>query len=184
MPDPGTLAMKKVAVFGNAGGGKSTLARRLTELTRLPLYPLDLIRFKAGGGPVPHEEYLKAHAEILRRDVWIIDGFGCVASAWERFGAADTLVYVDLPLFMHYWWVTKRFVKALYVAPEGWPEHSPMWESTISGYRVVGRCHRHLTPRYRQLVAEAVASKRVHHLRSPAQIRSFLEAVRTQLRCH
>jgi adenylate kinase family enzyme len=176
--------MKKVAVFGNAGGGKSTLARRLAELTRLPLYPLDLIRFKAGGGPVPYEEYLKAHADILRRDAWVIDGFGCVTSAWERFGAADTLVYVDLPLFMHYWWVTKRFVKALYVAPEGWPENSPMWESTISGYRVVGRCHRHLTPRYRQLVAEAAASKRVHHLRSPAEIRSFLEAVRTQLRCH
>ena len=32
--------MKKVAVFGNAGGGKSTLARRVAELTRLPLDPL------------------------------------------------------------------------------------------------------------------------------------------------
>ena len=27
--------MKRVAVFGNAGGGKSTLARRLAELTRV-----------------------------------------------------------------------------------------------------------------------------------------------------
>ena len=33
--------MKRVAVFGNAGGGKSTLARRLAELTELPLYVLD-----------------------------------------------------------------------------------------------------------------------------------------------
>src|SRR3974377_1665393 len=121
MPDPETLPMKKVAVFGNAGGGKPPPARRLADLPRLPLYPLDLIQFKAGGGPVPHEEYLKAHADILRRDAWIIDGFGCVASAWERFAAADTLVYVDLPLIIHYWWVTKRFAKALYVAPEGWP---------------------------------------------------------------
>jgi adenylate kinase family enzyme len=172
--------MKRVAVFGNAGGGKSTLARRLAELTGLPLYPLDLIQFKAGGGPVPHEEYLKTHADILRRDAWIIDGFGDVASAWERFAAADTLVYLDLPLFMHYWWVTKRFVKALYVAPDGWPDNSPIWDSTISSYRVVGRCHRHLTPRYRQLVREAASSKRVYHLRSPAQIRRFLETVRTQ----
>jgi len=90
--------MKRVAVFGNAGGGKSTLARRLAEITRLPLYPLDLIQFKAGGGKVPHEEYLAAHAELLRRDAWIIDGFGNVATAWERFAAADTLVYIDLPL--------------------------------------------------------------------------------------
>jgi adenylate kinase family enzyme len=60
--------MKRVVVFGNTGGGKSTLARRLAELTGLPFYPLDLIEFKAGGAAVPHEEYLKAHADILRRD--------------------------------------------------------------------------------------------------------------------
>jgi shikimate kinase len=90
--------MKRVAVFGNAGGGKSTLAKRLADLTRLPLYPLDMIQFRAGGGRVPHEQYLKAHADLLRQDEWIIDGFGCVASAWERFSEADTLVYVDLPL--------------------------------------------------------------------------------------
>ena len=53
--------MNKVAVFGNAGGGKSTLARRVAGLTRLPLYPLEAIQFKAGGVKVPHEDYLKAH---------------------------------------------------------------------------------------------------------------------------
>jgi adenylate kinase family enzyme len=62
--------MRKVAVFGNAGGGKSALARQLAEVTRLPLYPLDTIQFKPGGGEVPHAEYLKAHKELLSRDVW------------------------------------------------------------------------------------------------------------------
>jgi adenylate kinase family enzyme len=33
--------MRKVAVFGNAGGGKFTLGRRLAELTGLPLYVVD-----------------------------------------------------------------------------------------------------------------------------------------------
>ena len=174
--------MKKVAVFGNAGGGKSTLARNLAGLTGLPLYPLDMIQFRAGGGKVPHEDYLETHAHLLRRDEWIIDGFGCRASAWERFALADTLIHVDLPLMTHYRWVTKRLLRGLLVNPEGWPEDSPMWRSTIDSYRVVWLCHRHLTPRYRQLVAEARASKRVHHLRSPAQIRAFLESVKTERR--
>ncbi len=113
------VQMKRVAVFGNTGGGKSTLARRLADLTRLPLYPLDMIQFRAGGGKVPHEEYLKAHADLLRRDEWIIDGFGCVASAWERFSKADTLVYVDLPVITHDWWVTKRLLKGLFVSSGG-----------------------------------------------------------------
>jgi adenylate kinase family enzyme len=103
--------MNRVAVLGNAGGGKSTLARCLAELTRLPLYPLDMIQYRAGGGEVPHEDYLKAHAELLRQEEWIIDGFGSVASAWERFAKADTLVYIDLPLLTHHWWVTKRLLK-------------------------------------------------------------------------
>jgi adenylate kinase family enzyme len=172
--------MRKVAVFGNAAGGKSTLARRLAEVTGLPLYPLDRIQFKAGGGEIPHEEYRKIHTDLLSRDEWIIDGFGCVASAWERFSAADTLVYIDLPLFTHYRWVTKRLAKGLFVTPEGWPENSPMWSSTLNSYRVLWLCHRRLTPRYRQLVVDAAASKRVHHLKSPADMRAFLQAVQQE----
>jgi len=172
--------MRKVAVFGNTGGGKSTLARRLAEVTGLPLYPLDRIEYKAGGGKVPHEEYLKIHTDLLRRDGWIIDGFGGVASAWERFSAADTLVYVDLPLFTHWRWVTKRLAKGVFVSPEGWPENSPLWSSTLSSYRVLWLCHRRLTPRYRQLVVDAAASKRVHHLKSPAEMRAFLRAVQRE----
>ena len=172
--------VKRVAVFGNTGGGKSTLAKRLADLTRLPLYPLDMIQFRAGGGRVPHEQYLKAHADLLRQDEWIIDGFGCVASAWERFSEADTLVYVDLPLTTHYWWVTKRLIKGLFATPEGWPENSPMWRSTMDSYKVVWLCHRRLTPRFRQLVADVAASKQVYHVRSPAEMTALLNAVKRE----
>jgi adenylate kinase family enzyme len=174
--------VKKVAVFGNAGGGKSTLAKRLAELTRLPLYPLDMIQFRAGGGKVPHDEYLKVHAELLRRDAWIIDGFGCVKSAWARFASADTLVYIDLPLPTHFLWVTKRLLKGLVVTPEGWPDGSPMLSSTISSYRVLWLCHRRLTPKYRELVSAARPHKRVHHLRSAAELDAFLNEVRLEAR--
>ena len=172
--------MKRVAVFGNAGGGKSTLARRLAELTGLPLHQLDKIQYRAGGGEVPHEEYLKAHAYLLDQNEWIIDGFGSVASAWERFSKADTLVYIDLPLVTHHWWVTKRLVLGLFVTPEGWPINSPIWSSTMASYRVLWLCHREMTPRYRQLVKNMSASKRVHHVKSPAEMKAFLDAIRLE----
>jgi len=176
--------MKRVAVFGNAGGGKSTLARRLAELTGLPLYVVDMMQFRAGGAKVPHDEFLRTHTDLLRSDEWIIDGFGNVATAWERFAAADTLIYVDLPLLTHYRWVTKRFIKGLFATPKGWPENSPLWSSTLSSYRVIPLCHHRLTPRYRQLVADQASSKRVHHLRSRAQMQSFLEALKKEHLCH
>lgn len=96
-------AMQRVAVFGNAGGGKSTLARQLAEITGLSLHIVDMLQFEQGGGAVPHGEYVESHRALLEQDTWIIDGYGDLITAWERFGRADTLVYVDLPLPVHYW---------------------------------------------------------------------------------
>ena len=123
---------------------------------------------------------MKAHEALLQRDSWIIDGFGCAKSSWERFASADTLIYVDLPLFTHLRWTTKRFLKGLFVDPEGWPEGSPMFRSTLTSYRVLWLCHKHLMPKYRKLVSEAQHDKRVHHLRSPADIDALLAAVRLE----
>ena len=98
--------MRKVVVFGNAGGGKSALSRRLAEITGLPLYTLDIIQFPGGryrpevkdGGKIPDDEYLTLHHDILTRDQWIVDGYGSLSSTWERLSVADTLVYIDLPI--------------------------------------------------------------------------------------
>jgi len=182
--------MKKVAVFGNAGGGKSTLSRRLAEVTGLPLYTLDIIQFRGGryrpeekdGGKITNEEYLSIHRDILTRNEWIIDGYGSLPSTWERLSAADTLVYIDLPVIAHYWGITKRFAAGLFQNPKGWPEHSPVWESTLDGYRVVWLCHRRLTPAYRQRIADTTPCKQVHHLTSRAAMKAFLKAAADQHR--
>ena len=164
--------MKKVAVFGNAGGGKSTVARKLAALTGLPLHVIDMMPFQAGG-----QEFRKAHAELVQRDAWIIDGFGGVQAAWERFARADTLVYLDLPLFSHFLCVTRRMMKGLLAAPEGWPQGTPVIRTSMQSYGVLWPCHRHLTPKYRRLVAEARSEKDVHHLRSGAEVAAFLARV-------
>jgi len=172
--------MKRVAVFGNAGGGKSTLARELAAITGLPLAVVDELQYRAGGAKVPHEEYLQAHATLLANDKWIIDGFGGIKLLWERLEAADTLIHVDLPLAVHALWVTKRLIKGLFAAPQGWPEDSPVIGSSISSYRVLWPCHTHLTPKYRSYISEAAHRKRVFHLRSRRELMQFLESMRKE----
>jgi len=172
--------VKRVAVFGNAGGGKSTLSRRLAQITGLPLYVIDRMEYRAGGAAVPRDEYLSAHAQALAEEAWIIDGYGGVECAWERFERADTLVHVDLPLHTHFTWITKRLVESAWRPPVSWPESSPIISSTLSAYRVLWPCHTHLTPKYRALCAEARATKQVFHLRSVAEIEAFLANVNRQ----
>lgn len=173
--------MKKVAIFGNAGGGKSTLSKRLAEITGLPLIALDLLKYKPGGREVPDEEYKTAHDELLKQEQWIIDGFGSLDTVWTRLEVADTLVYLDMPVFLHYWWVTKRFLKGFLVPPENWPKDSPLLKGTLNSYYIVGLCHKKLTPKYREYVNKAKETKRVYHLQSPKEIKMFYKAVQTQI---
>ena len=69
------LAVRKVAVFGNAGGGKSTLARKLADLTRMPLFPIDVVKYRAGiyrpDSEIAPEDYQKFDAELLSQERWI-----------------------------------------------------------------------------------------------------------------
>jgi adenylate kinase family enzyme len=84
--------MDRVAVFGNTGGGKSTLSRRLAEITHLPLYVLDVIQFdgryrpnEKDGGKVPEDQYLKIH-----RNIWPgTDGSSMVTAACRQRGSGS-----------------------------------------------------------------------------------------------
>jgi adenylate kinase family enzyme len=172
--------VKKVAVFGNAGGGKSTLSRKLSEITGLPLYVLDKIKYQAGGIEVPHEDYKRTHQAILATDQWIIDGYGCPETLWLRLDQADTLVFVDLPLPVHFWWVTKRFLTGYVQPPTGWPERSPILRSSINSYQVLWLCYKRLTPKYRAYVEQAKSTKRVYHIQSTKQISQFLNLLESE----
>ncbi|QUN04596.1 adenylate kinase [Shewanella yunxiaonensis] len=146
----------------------------MTQVTQLPLYALDKIQYLPGGEEISHKEYLKLHAELLKQDTWIIDGFGCMQSAWERFAAADTLIYIDLPLVWHFLWVTKRLFKGIFINPEGWSELSPILKGSINSYRVLWLCHKKLSPAYRKFVNDAASSKHVYHLTSIKTVKTFL----------
>ncbi|MBW4522888.1 MAG: adenylate kinase [Scytolyngbya sp. HA4215-MV1] len=172
--------MRKVAVFGNAGGGKSTLSKKLSEITGLPLYNLDKLQYLSEGIEASQEDYKRAHEKILITDQWIIDGFGCMETLWARLNEADTLVFVDLPLSVHFWLVTKRLVTGHFKLPEGWPDKSPILKSSLRSYQVLWLCHKHLTPKYRSYIEQAQSAKRVHHIRSIGQILQFLELIKNE----
>ena len=166
--------MNKVAVFGNAGGGKSTLSKKLSEIIGLPLHVLDKVQYQSSGVAVPATEYQRIHAQILATDRWIIDGFGCLETLWLRLDSADTLVFIDLPLYLHFWWVTKRMLTGGFNPPAGWPENSPILKSSINSYRTLWLCDRYLTPKYREYITNVKSTKNVYHLRSSQQIEQFL----------
>ena len=172
--------MKKVAVFGNTGGGKSTLSKKLAEITELPLYVLDKIQYKSGGEEVDYQDYRQTHDRIIESEEWIVDGYGCLETLWSRLRTADTLIYIDLPLPIHFFGVSKRLIKGLLINPEGWPENSPVIKSSLNSYRVLMACHQKLTPKYCEYVSQISEIKDVYHLRSTKDISRFLTKITNQ----
>ncbi|MBO4235543.1 MAG: adenylate kinase [Firmicutes bacterium] len=89
--------MKKVIVIGSPGAGKSTFARKLRDITGLPLYYLDMIFHNPDKTTVPQKEFDKQLADILATDQWIIDG-NYQRTLPLRFEKCDTIFFFDVPL--------------------------------------------------------------------------------------
>ena len=165
--------MTRVAILGNAGGGKSTLARRLAEAQRLPYHAIDRLQWLPGWTPVPPSQFDREHDAILAGERWILDGVGDLDSIGRRIARADTVVFVDMPLRMHLWWVTKRQIRSIFVGRRDGPDGCPMWRVTWRLYRMIWWIHRELRPQFLALVADVSPRTQVFHLRSPRDIAEF-----------
>lgn len=103
--------MERVFIIGNAGGGKSTLARKISKAHDLPYHEADSFMWTADWERVPEEEYEKAHLSIIETDKWVIDGNGFSANSMEkRVRRADFGILIDFPLWQHCWLVAERYM--------------------------------------------------------------------------
>ena len=169
--------MKKVAVFGKPGSGKSILSKKLASAAGIKLIALDSIVYKKNGDRVDREIYDKEHEKLLSSDSWIIDGFGPIESFYERLEVADTLIYIDLPYVNSYWFVTKRLLKGVFVKPEGWPDGSSVIKGTIESYKVLKLCPKFWNDDFMQKLEEISTNKFLYIIRSVSELNSFVEKI-------
>lgn len=162
--------MKKIAVFGKPGSGKSTMSKRLAAVTGIPLYPLDSIVYTKKGDLVDRQIYDKEHEDILSQDQWIIDGLGPIASFHQRLDAADTLIYIDLPYWVSYCLVSKRLLKGLLVKPEGWPEGSSVLKGSLASYKTLKLCPQFWNDDFRRKLEQRSENQSVYVIRSLSEL--------------
>ena len=90
--------MRTIVIVGSGGAGKSTLARRLGEITGIEVFHLDRLFWKSGWVSISKEELAEKVQEIVCSNSWIIDG-NYSGTMELRFCAADTIIFLDFPLW-------------------------------------------------------------------------------------
>ncbi|MEM7176568.1 MAG: hypothetical protein AAF503_02585 [Pseudomonadota bacterium] len=113
-------------VIGNAGGGKSTMCSAVCAAHDLPYFAIDKLLWRPNWQRAPDEEFRQSHGALVATQRWLIDGYGPMSSVEERLNACDTVILVDHPLGVHFWWATKRQIKSLFVGRPDGPDGCPM----------------------------------------------------------
>lgn len=128
MPSPRHPPFQRVVIIGSSGSGKSTFARRLGDVTGLPVTHIDQLFWRPGWVQSVKAEYIASLSAVVAQERWIIEGVN--ASTLDlRLPRTDLLIWLERHRLACVWRVGKRVVSNLgKVRPDmapGCPEKLP-----------------------------------------------------------
>jgi adenylate kinase family enzyme len=152
--------VKRVAILGRGGAGKTVLAQKLSQALDLPAIELDSIFWQPGLRPTPEREWAEIQRKLVARDRWIIDGdLGPYDTGLElRLRAADTIIVLDFPLWRCVWRALRRS------------------RETREFWTWVYRYRRDSLPTVTEAIATYASHASVYILRSQRQVRRLLDS--------
>jgi adenylate kinase family enzyme len=169
---------ERVAIIGNAGGGKSTLARKLAARRNLPCFDLDALVWKPGWTLAEQADYEAEHARLIAGERWLIEGLGWASSRPARLRRATEIVFVDMPLWMHFWLLAERQI----AWAKGELAHPPAgihdYVTTEDMFKSFWEVERDEMPEVRRLIdAEERRGNKVIRIASVEELNSFSESI-------
>ena len=165
--------MKRVMIIGGPGSGKSTLAREMGARLGLPVTHIDQFQFEAGWvetNPAQRDGRIRM---VIAGDSWIIDG-NYSSTAQERMDRADTLIWLDVPIWKRIWRVMLRTARHYgqnrSELPAGCPERfSPDF------FRYIVSSNKRQRAKAADRFATMSQRAEAFHLRSSRDVQTFLE---------
>lgn len=158
----------KIAVVGNIAGGKTELSRSLARVHGVPLTHVDSLQFLPGMKIRPMAETRNALKTVTEQGQWLIDGYGPLDLIEKRFQAADHVVFVDFPIWRHYWWCTKRQITNLWNRRQELPEgcNELTYEHTVKLYKTLWQMHTKMRPELLRIFARDNLKNKMTYVRT------------------
>jgi adenylate kinase family enzyme len=174
-------AAHRIAVVGSTGSGKTTLARHLACRLNLRHIELDSLHWDPNWTPAPTPVFRERVTAALTCPAWAVDGnYSKVRDlVWAR---ADTVIWLDYPLPLIFWRLSRRTARRLITREELWngnrERFGEQFFSRDSIFLWALTTYRRRRREYPVLIAQPEHSHlTVVHLRSPRSARRLEAAV-------
>jgi adenylate kinase family enzyme len=127
--------LRRVNVKGTSGSGKSTFGRELAGRLGVPYVELDALHHGPNWSEPTTEEFRARVREAMEAapDGWVLDGNYEAKLGDTVLGAADTVVWLDLPLPLKLRRVARRTHQRIRDDVELWNGNKEAWRTALWG---------------------------------------------------
>jgi adenylate kinase family enzyme len=127
--------VKRVNVKGTSGSGKSTFGEELARRLGVPFIELDALHHGPNWAEPTAEDFRARVLEAMEAapDGWVIDGNYEAKLGDTVIGAADTIVWLDLPLGVKLRRVWRRTSHRIRHDVELWSGNKEQWRTALWG---------------------------------------------------
>ena len=147
------------------------LSRRFGKITGVPVTHVDSIQFLTGMQVRPYQESIVIIEKIQNQKAWIIDGYGPLDILEKRLALADMIIFIDFPIWKHYWWCTKRQIIGIWrlrqELPPGCSENS--WSQTLKLFKTIWKVHRQMRPEMIRILNREKLARKVIWVRTQSE---------------
>ena len=170
--------MRRVNVKGTSGSGKTTFGKELARRLGVPFVELDALHHGPDWAEPTNDEFRARVREAIDAapEGWVIDGNYEAKLGDQVLGAADTIVWLDLPLRLKLGRLWRRTNYRLRNDVELWNGNKETWPNALWGRdSLFGWMLRTHFRQRREWPRRFGGDPRFVRLRSDAEARSWLE---------
>lgn len=162
--------MKRIALIGCGGSGKTWLSNQLGMLIDAPVTHLDAVYYDDGWNPLNKEKFAVIQHELVAAPTWVIEG-NYAGTLPIRLSRADTVIFLDLPAWVCLWGILQRRLRY------GGGQHDTTGvydRITWNFLRYVWGYRKSMAPRVHELIQVHASDATVYRVTSRRQARALL----------